>query len=89
MIFFYSNFTPAVTYLGLVFNNDMAEQVITDLKTNNVSYIVGEKNFVDRMEKKEIELSNPRYIIYDYIQTNYSVVPLTSTSYIYKLKGEI
>ena len=57
VLFFYSNFTPAVTYLGLVFNNDMAEQVITDLKTKNVSYIVGEKNFVDRMEKMQ-ELTN-------------------------------
>jgi len=63
VLFFYSNFTPAVTYLGLVFNNDMSEQVITYLKTNNVSYIVVEKNFVDIMEKKEIELSNSRYII--------------------------
>jgi hypothetical protein len=85
VLFFLSNYTPAVTYLGLVFNDDMAQQVITDLKANNVSFIVGEKNFINRMEKKEIELSNPRYIIYNYIKTNYNVTAVTNTSYIYQL----
>jgi len=88
VLFFFSNFTPAVKYLGLVFNDDMAQQVVKDLKANNVSFIVGEKNFINRMEKKEIELSNPRYIIFDYIQINYKVIAVTNISYIYKLKEE-
>jgi 4-amino-4-deoxy-L-arabinose transferase-like glycosyltransferase len=85
VLFFFSNFTPDVTYLGLVFNEDMAEQVVTDLKENNVTYIVGEKDFINKIEKKEIQESNPRIIIYDYIKINYIVSVETNTSFIYKI----
>lgn len=86
-LFFFSNLTPNVKYIGHVFSEEMAEQVVNDLEINNVSYIVGLKNFVNQIEEKKIGASNPRIIIYDYIQTHYDILTTTNSSIIYKLKG--
>jgi len=86
VLFFFSNLTPGVKYLGQVFSEEMANQVVNDLETNNVSYIVGKKNYIFEIEEKKIETSNPNYIIYNHIQKHYDILTTTNTSIIYKLK---
>ena len=85
MLFFFSNLTPGVQYLGQVFSEEMANQVVNDFEKNNVSYIVSGRNYITKIEEKKLEASNPNHIIYNHIQTHYDILITTNTSIIYKL----
>jgi len=93
-LFFFTNLTPGVTYLGTIFCTDLAEKIISDLQVNNVSYIVADRDVIDELERGGIEYaSKPHNIIYDYIKEHYQMLTEVLTTYgdyiIYKLKENI
>lgn len=86
VLFFFSDLFPGVTYLVQVFSREMANQVVNNLEKNNVTYLVGAKNFLTEIEEKKIKASNPNNIIYYHIQTQYDLFTTTNSSFIYKHK---
>jgi 4-amino-4-deoxy-L-arabinose transferase-like glycosyltransferase len=86
VIFFFSNLTPGVKYLGQVFSEEMANQVVYDLQENNVNYIVGTLDYINEFETNKIDDSNPNLIIFEHIKNHYEVLITINDSIIYKIK---
>jgi len=85
-LYYFSNLTPGVKYMGSVFSEEMANQVINGFESNNIDYIVGRREYITEIEEKKIKASNPNHIIYNYIQTHYDILTTTNSSIIYRLK---
>ena len=87
-LFFFSNLTPYTRIIGDIYSTESIDEVIRDLETNNVTYIVAIKDAMDTLESGEqtTRYTPPKYIFYDYIVDHYQPVETLEYYYIYKLK---
>lgn len=85
-LYYFSNLTPGVKYMGSIFSEEMANSVINGFESNNIIYIVCRSEYINKIEEKKIEASNPNHVIYNHIKTHYDILTTTNSSIIYKLK---
>jgi len=87
-VFFFSNLTPGVTYFGAVLSEEIAEEIIKDLQSNNVSYVIADKKRLEKLEEKEyLGYNEPNHLIYRYIQQHYQILTTTDYFIIYRIRG--
>ena len=88
-VFFFSNLTPGVTYFGAVLSEEVAEEIIKDLQSNNVSYVIADKKRVEYFEEIEhLGYTEPNQLIYHYIQQHYQILTTTDYFIIYRSRRD-
>jgi hypothetical protein len=88
-VFFFTNLTLGVTFPGAVLSEKVAEWIIKDLQSNNVSYVIADKKRVEYFEKIEpLGYTEPNQLIYHYIQQHYQILKTTDDFIIYKFRGD-
>jgi hypothetical protein len=86
-LFLFSNLTPLTKIIGDAHSQEFLEEIIKDLKSHNVTYIVAVKDVVEMLNKGEQPswYGQPKILLYDFIKENYHPVENVSYYVIFKL----